>query len=53
MRQSFIEKTLIENYEKSLKLYQKGKELDEFFNELKTKKPNDISLIEEIERRVK
>ena len=43
----------LENYEKNLKLYQKGKELDEFFNELKTKKPNDISLIVEIERRVK
>ena len=43
----------LENYEKNLKLYQKAKELDEFFNELKIKRPNDISLIEEIERRVK
>ena len=43
----------LENYENNLKLYQKNKELDEFFNEMKEKNKNNISLIEEIERKVK
>ena len=43
----------LENYENNLKLYQKNKELSEFFNKLKKENKNIISLIEEIERKVK
>ena len=43
----------LENYENILKLYQKNKELTEFFNKLKEENKNEISLIEEIERKVK
>ena len=43
----------LENYENNLKLHQKNKELGEFFNKLKEQNQNNISLIEEIERKVK
>ena len=43
----------LENYEKELKLHQKEEELTKFFNEIKLKNKDQISLIEEIERKVK
>lgn len=43
----------LENYEKELKLHQKEEELTNFFNEIKLKNKDQISLIEEIERKVK
>lgn len=43
----------LENYEKELKLHQKEEELNKFFNEIKLKNKDQISLIEEIERKVK
>ena len=43
----------LENYEKELKLHQKEEELTKFFNEIKLKNKEQISLIEEIERKVK
>ena len=43
----------LENYENNLKLHQKNKELTVFFNKLKEENKNEISLIEEIERKVK
>ena len=43
----------LENYENNLKLHQKNKELGELFNKLKEQNQNNISLIEEIERKVK
>ena len=43
----------LENYEKELKLHKKEQELDKFFKEIKIKNKEQISLIEEIERKVK
>ncbi|MBE6143879.1 MAG: hypothetical protein E7177_07865 [Erysipelotrichaceae bacterium] len=43
----------LENYEKELKLHQKEEELTNFFYEIKIKNKDQISLIEEIERKVK
>lgn len=43
----------LENYENELKLHQKEEELTKFFNEIKLKNKDQISLIEEIERKVK
>ena len=43
----------LEKYEKELKLHQKEEELTKFFNEIKLKNKDQISLIEEIERKVK
>ena len=43
----------LENYEKELRLYQKYLELDAYFDMLKKENKEQISLIEEIERKVK
>jgi predicted DNA-binding protein YlxM (UPF0122 family) len=43
----------LENYEKELRLYQKHLELDAYFDMLKKENKEQISLIEEIERKVK
>ena len=43
----------LENYEKELNLYQRKNELEIYFEEIKSKYKEQISLIEEIERKVK
>lgn len=43
----------LENYEKELNLYQRKEELETYFEEIKSKYKEQISLIEEIERKVK
>lgn len=43
----------LENYEKELNLYQRKNELETYFEEIKSKYKEQISLIEEIERKVK
>ena len=43
----------LENYEKELNLYQRKNELETYFEEIKSKYREQISLIEEIERKVK
>ena len=43
----------LENYEKELNLSQRKEELETYFEEIKSKYKEQISLIEEIERKVK
>lgn len=43
----------LENYEKELNLYQRKEELETYFEEIKSKYKEQISLIEEIERKVR
>ena len=43
----------LENYEKELKLHKKEQELEEYFKKVKKENKEQISLIEEIERKVK
>lgn len=43
----------LENYEKELKLHKKEQELEEYFKKIKKENKEQISLIEEIERKVR
>lgn len=43
----------LENYEKELKLHKKEQELEEYFKKVKKENKEQISLIEEIERKVR
>ena len=43
----------LENYEKELKLHKKEQELEEYFKKVKKENKEQISLIEELERKVR